>query len=99
MGLKQGDHLSLILFNIFFDDVEEIFDNSCGPVILTDELLINHLLYANDIAILSLSSDGLQNSLGKPEVYCDKWHLKLDTTKTKITGICTSKHTQNLLFA
>ena len=63
VGLKQGDNLSPILFNIFFDDVEEIFDTSCDPVILTDGLSINHLLYADDMAILSLSSDGLQNSL------------------------------------
>ena len=42
VGLKQGDNLSPILFNIFFDDVEEIFDTSCDPVILTDELSINH---------------------------------------------------------
>ena len=83
VGLKQGDNLSPILFNIFFDDVEEIFDTSCDPVILTDELPINHLLYADDVAILSLSSDGLQNSLDKPKVYCDKWHLELNTTKTK----------------
>ena len=70
----------------FFDDVE-IFDTSCDPVILTDELSINHLLYADDVAILSLSSDGLQNSLDKlklVKVYCDKSHLELNTTKTKI---------------
>ena len=82
VGLKQGDNLSPILFNIFFDDVEEIFDTSCDPVILTDELSINHLLY--DMAILSLSSDGLQNSLDKLKIYCDKWHPELNTTKKKI---------------
>ena len=69
-----------IMFNIFFDDVG-IFDTSCDPVILTGELSINHLLYADDIAILSLSSDGLQNSLDKLNVYCYKWHLELNTTK------------------
>ena len=84
MGLKQGDNLSPILFNIFFDDIEEIFDSSCDPFILTDQLSINHLLYADDMAILSLCSDGLQNSLDKLKVYCDKWHLELNTTKTKI---------------
>ena len=90
VGLKQGDNLSPILFNIFFDDVEEIFDTSCDPVILTDELSINHLLYADDMAILSLSSDGLQNSLDKLKVYCDKWHLELNTTKTKIIVFSTT---------
>ena len=36
------------------------------------------------MAILSLSSDGLHNSLDKLKVYCNKWHLELNTTKTKI---------------
>ena len=90
VGLKQGDNLSPILFNIFFDDVEQIFDTSCDPVILTDELSINHLLYVDDMAILSLSSDGLQNSLDKLKVCCDKWHLKLNTTKTKIIVFSTT---------
>ena len=80
---KQDDNLSSILFNIFFDDVE-IFDTSCDPVILTGELSFNHLLYADDMAILSLSSDGLQTSLDKLKVYCYKWHLELDTTKITI---------------
>ena len=72
VGLKQSDNLSLILFNIFFDDVEEIFYINCDPVVLTDELSINHLLYADDMATLSLSSVGLHNSLDKLKVYCDK---------------------------
>ena len=52
--------------------------------IVTDELSINHLLYADDMAILSLSCDGLQNSLDKLKVCCNKLHLELNTTKTKI---------------
>ena len=32
LGLKQGDNLSPIRFNIFFDDVEEFFDGSCNPI-------------------------------------------------------------------
>ena len=59
-----------------FYDVEEIFDISCDPVVLTDELSINHPLYADDMAILSLSS--------VLKVSCDKWHLELNTTKTNI---------------
>ena len=32
LGLKQGDNLSPIPFDIFFDDVEDIFDDSCNPI-------------------------------------------------------------------
>ena len=51
-GLKQGDNLSPILFDIFFDDVDDIFDSECDPVILssdTSDISLNHLLYADDM--------------------------------------------------
>ena len=65
LGLNQGGNLSAILFDVFIDDVEEIFDEECDSVILSDDLSINHLLYADDMAVLSMSSGGLQNSLNK----------------------------------
>ena len=83
-GLKQGDNLSPILFDIFFDDVDQIFDSQCNPVIFKSEISLNHLLYADDMAILSLSQEGLQNSLNKLETYCKEWHLVVSIKKTKI---------------
>ena len=29
LGLKQGDNLSPLLFDLFFDDVDTIFDSEC----------------------------------------------------------------------
>ena len=81
-ALKQGDNLSPILFDIFFDDVELIFDLKCEPVVLSIELSLNHLLYA-DMAILSLSSEGLQHSLGiNLHEYCKVWHLEVSIKKS-----------------
>ena len=39
------------------------FDSKCDPVILssdTSDISLNHLLYADDMALLSLSQEGLQ---------------------------------------
>ena len=36
------------------------------------------------MAILSLSQEGLQNSLNKLETYCKEWHLVVSIKKTKI---------------
>ena len=83
-GLKQGDNLSPILFDIFFDDTEDIFDENCDPVSLSDDLSINHLLHADDMALLSLSTEDLQYSLNKLYTYCNKWKLEVSTIKTKV---------------
>ena len=44
-GLKQGGVLSAILFNLYIDDIKEIFDRSCDPVCILNKPL-SHLLYA-----------------------------------------------------
>ena len=88
--MKQGDNLGPILFDIFFDDVEEIFYDSCNPIKLNNGLSINHLLYADDMAILSLSSEGLQSSLNRLYTYCDKRKIEVSTVKTKILIFNTS---------
>ena len=73
--------MSPILFDIFFDDVDQIFDSQYNPVC---EISLNHLLYVDDMAILSLSQEGLQNSLDKLEAYCKEWHLVV--ISIKVTG-------------
>ena len=71
LGLKQGCPLSPILFNIYIDDIKDIFDPSCDPVRLHDED-IYHFLYADDLVILSNSVSGLQRSLDKLASYSAK---------------------------
>ena len=44
---------------------------------------MNSLLYADDLILVSESRFGLQNCLKKLQTYCDKWQLKVNTTKTK----------------
>ena len=62
LGLKQGCPLSPMLFNLYIDDINEIFDDQCDPVTVHD-LRLNHFLYADDLALLSLSQSGLQRCL------------------------------------
>ena len=61
IGLKQGYNLSSILFNICINDLNEIFDKTfCQPGKIKD-LTLNNLLYADDLALVSETSSGLQN--------------------------------------
>ncbi len=60
VGVKQGCVISPTLFNIFLNDIPKIFDTTMSlPFTLYAEL-INCLLYADDIALISSTEEGLQ---------------------------------------
>lgn len=81
-GLKQGGVLSPSLFNIFIDDIKDIFDDSCDPVNLFD-VPLTHLLYADDLILMARSKEGLNNCLEKLREYCDKWQMEVNIKKVK----------------
>ena len=83
LGLKQGDNLSPIDFNLFFDDVDEIFDETRDPLPIDSERKISHLSFADDLAMFSLSKAGLQKCLNNLLIYCVKWGLEVSIKKTK----------------
>ena len=83
LGLKQGGVLSPLLFNIYIDDMKLLFDETCDPIKLFDKPL-SHLLYADDLVLLSTSGVGLNKCLKEISDYCEKWHLEVNIKKSKI---------------
>ena len=66
-GVRQGGILSLQLFNIYIDGLSNIlYKSSIGGSI--DGKQINHMLYADDLCIVS--SVGLQQLLSICDQYC-----------------------------
>ena len=82
-GVKQGCVLSPTLFNLFINDLPNIFTDECHPVSLYKEKL-NCLLYADDLVLISESEHGLQCCLDKLYTYCTNWNLKINVEKSKV---------------
>ncbi len=83
-GVRQGDGLSPLLFNVFINDIDQIFDTSLSYPVSLDTTKLNCLVYADDLLLLSDTKEGLQSCLDSLELYCDSWKLKINTDKTKI---------------
>ena len=67
-GVRQGGILSPQLCNIYIDGLSDILNKSVGGSIGGKR--INHMLYADDLCIVSLSSAGLQQLLTICDQYC-----------------------------
>ena len=67
-GVKQGGILLPMLFNVYMDDLSNKLDQSGIGGIIGGHL-INHLCYADDLCLISLSSAGMQKLLDMCSTY------------------------------
>ena len=75
---------TLLKHSIFINDLPNALQgNETHPVILSNKLL-NCLMYADDIALISQSKEGLQCCLNKLNAYCKTWQLTVNNDKTTV---------------
>ena len=84
IGTRQGCSLSPSLFNMYLNDLPEIFIKKANDPVNINGRTIGSLLYADDFVIISQSESGLQKSLNALNTYCHNWRLKINYQKTKI---------------
>ena len=81
-GVRQGDTLSLKLFNIFLNDlVTDIENLHCG--IETDDFSLSVLCYVDDKVIITENENNMQLVLDYIAVWCKKWRMKINTKKQR----------------
>ena len=90
MGVKQGCPLSSTLFGLYIDEITSFIDRFGGKGSPIASLMIQILLYANDIVLLSSSTEGVQQHLDALEEFCLDRDLSVNLGKTKIMVFNTS---------
>ena len=85
IGVKQGDTLSTVLFNLYINDIpKSLHNDNNNPIFINSTTKLSCLKYADDLILMSTSKDGLQNCLNSLESFCTKWKLQINMKKTKV---------------
>ena len=82
-GVRQGDSLSPTLFSLYINDLVKTLKEK-GPLLNIGGLLINILLYADDMVLMADSENDLQQMINILHEWCAKWRLSLNREKTQI---------------
>ena len=81
-GVFQGESLSPFLFSMYVNDFSKFLEDD-GLGIDIGNIIFTSLLFADDMAIVSKTREGLQAGLVSLKQYCDNWGLTVNRGKTK----------------
>ncbi len=85
IGVKQGYPLNPLLFGFYLDGLEKHLDALDGdsPPQLVD-IVVKLLLYADDLALMSETPQGLQKQIDVLYEFCVERQLIMNVSKTKV---------------
>ena len=80
-GVRQSGILSLLLFNVYINDLSiRLSETGIGGSIVGK--FVNHMIYADDLCVISLSSSALQSLLNICTEYCQLHDLTFNAKKS-----------------
>ena len=80
-GIRQGCTLSPLLFSLYIGQLQS--GGNIGGVLLKDSV-INTLMFADDIVLLSTIAEGLRRHLSSLESLCKELKMEVNIAKTKM---------------
>ena len=84
-GVRQGCPMSPTLFNIYVDEILNIWNQQVDSGIqLCDFIFLNSLLYADDTVIIFDTEDRLQYAIYKLHNISKEFGMKISTQKSKV---------------
>jgi hypothetical protein len=91
VGVKQGCPLSPTLFGIYIDKLEECLEKAgcVGPTLIG--IVINLLIYADDIILMERSPHDLENQLRILKDFFSNMGMTVNTDKNKVMIIKSNK--------
>ena len=91
-GTNQGGPLSPNLFRFMLEDLSDFLNKKCG-IVIGDKIFV-HLLWVDDLVLMSDTAAGLQEQLDGLFTFCANYQMIVNELKTKIMifGKSDSKH-------
>ena len=84
LGLKQGCPLSPLLFNLYINNITQHLQPTDEDDIKLQQEKITHFMYADDLVIVSSTSNGLQDKLDKLSKFADTKDLSVNAKKSQV---------------
>ena len=81
-GTEQGHPLSPDLFKVFLSDLSPLLEFPNCPTL--NKIKVSHLLWADDLILLSLDSKTCQSQLDRLSNFCQVWGIEINELKTQV---------------
>lgn len=95
-GVRQGSLLSPRLYCVYMDDLSSILNNlQIGCYV--NKIIVNHLMYADDVILFSPSRKGLQTLLQVTYEYGEENDISFNATKSHLL-VCRSKEDKHIAY-
>ena len=84
VGTEQGHPMSPEMFKVYIHELSELLEAAGVDVPMLNDVLVSHLLWADDLILMALDQHGLQKLLDCLYDFCTSWGLSVNPDKTKI---------------